>query len=187
MMEDYRVPYEALLDEIRNEFNDFKIVHKRTDRLSHRIDRLLCWVTLGGPREYLTRYHTVLGNTLYVPDGWDSTPYLDRIITLRHERVHLRQRRRYGGIGMAFLYLIPFFPLGLAYGRARIEWEAYAETVLATAELKGVETARSASMREYVVRQFTSGAYGWMWPFRRQVDAWYDEVLAKLDRQVSRR
>ena len=47
---------------------------------------------------------------------------------LRHERVHLRQRERMGDVGMAFVYLLPFFPLFLAYGgRARIEWEAYEE------------------------------------------------------------
>ena len=178
---------DALLAEIRSEFPSFRIVPKRGDRLSALIDRILRWVTFGAQHEYMTRYHTVLGNTLYVPDGWETTRCIDRIITLRHERVHLRQRRRYGDVLMAFLYLVPFFPLGLAYGRARIEWEAYAESVRATAELKGIEQARSDAMRRYVVGQFTSGAYGWMWPFRSRVDAWYDGVLAELDSSPSRR
>ena len=84
---------------------------------------------------------------------------------MRHERVHLRQRRRYGDLVMTFLYLVPFFPLGLAYGRARIEWEAYTETMRATAELLGSDARDRTALRAHIVQQFTSGAYGWMWPF----------------------
>jgi hypothetical protein len=81
---------------------------------------------------------------------------------------------------MAFLYFIPFFPVGLAYGRARIEWEAYEETLRATAELCGLEQARSPALRAGIVRRFTGGDYGWMWPFRRQVERWYDQALERL-------
>jgi hypothetical protein len=105
---------------------------------------------------------------------------LDRVILLRHERVHLRQRRRYGAFLMTWLYLIPFFPLGLAYGRARIEWEAYEETLRATAELLGLEAARSPSLRAQIVHRFTGPEYGWMWPFERSVQAWYDRALENL-------
>jgi len=178
-------PYEAdmehLLREIRAEFPQFRIVPKRGNGLSCAIDRVLRMVTLGAQHEYMTRYHTVLGNTLYVPDAWSTTPCIDRIITLRHERVHLRQRRRYGDVLLSFLYLIPFFPLGLAYGRARLEWEAYAESVRAMAELKGIDHARSASVKAHVVEQFASGAYGWMWPFRSRVETWYTDLLSTLE------
>jgi hypothetical protein len=105
---------------------------------------------------------------------------LDHVILLRHERVHLRQRRRYGGALMTFLYLVPFLPLGLAYGRARIEWEAYTETLRATAELRGPEALQSADLREQIVRRFTGPDYGWMWPFRSMVEGWYDRVVREL-------
>ncbi|MHB9004735.1 MAG: hypothetical protein ACYC6C_11850 [Coriobacteriia bacterium] len=179
----------AFLDEMRAEFPRFRIVPKRGHRLSHLIDRLLRMVTFGAQNEYLSRYHTVLGETLYVPDRWKETPCLDRVITLRHERVHLRQRRRFGDVLMALLYLLPFFPLGLAYGRARIEWEAYAETLRATAELRGLEAAQDPALKQHVITQFTSGAYGWMWPFPASVEKWYDTVLADLeaDSEVSDR
>src|SRR5262249_61007879 len=114
------------------------------------------------------------------PDQWETTPDVARLITLHHERVHLRQRRRYGDFWMTFLYLVPFFPLGLAYGRARIEWEAYVETIRATARYRGLSAARSPELRQYIVRQFTSGAYGWMWPFRKTIARWYDAALASL-------
>jgi hypothetical protein len=125
----------------------------------------------------------VIGDTLYVPETWDDLSELDRVILLRHERVHLRQRRRYGGALMAFLYLIPFLPLGLAYGRARIEWEASTETLRATAELRGLAAAQSQELREQIVRRFTGPDYGWMWPFRSMVEGWYDRVVAELIRE----
>jgi hypothetical protein len=162
------------------EFPRFRIIEKRLDFLSQAIDYFLKFVTLGGQREYLTRYHTVLGYTLYVPLAWSSTRDLERVIVLRHERVHLRQRRRYGWPLMAFLYLVPWLPLGLAYGRARLEWEAYRETLRAILELKGADALRSRELREQIVGRFTGSAYGWMWPFRSQVNGWYDRALAEL-------
>jgi hypothetical protein len=171
---------ERFMGDLKAEFPAFRIVPKRGDRLSLLIDLALKLVTLGGQRRYLSHYHTVIGDTLYVPETWDALPDLDRVILLRHERVHLRQRRRYGAALMTFLYLIPLLPLGLAYGRARIEWEAYTETLRATAELRGLEAARSAELRERIVSRFTGPDYGWMWPFRSAVERWYDRALAEL-------
>lgn len=176
---------ERFVGDLKAEFPAFRILRKRGDALSRAIDVALRVVTLGGQRHYLTRYHTVIGDTLYVPETWDEMSDLDRVILLRHERVHLRQRRRYGGALMAFLYLVPFLPLGLAYGRARLEWEAYTETLRATAELLGVDAARSRELREHIVRRFTGPDYGWMWPFRATVEAWYDRALAELSREPS--
>ena len=168
------------MDEMRREFPSFRIVPKRGDALSRLIDGALRILTLGGQRHYLTRYHTVIGDTLYVPETWAKLADLERVILLRHERVHLRQRRRYGGLLMTFLYLIPFLPLGLAYGRARIEWEAYTETLRATAELCGPAALDDRELRDQIVRRFTGPDYGWMWPFRSTVEAWYDQVVREL-------
>jgi hypothetical protein len=170
----------ALLAELHHEFPRFRIVPKSESRLSRAIDLALKLVTFGRQSRYLTHYHTVLGDTLYVPDGWEQATAVDRVITLRHERVHLRQRRRYGLGGMALLYLLPFLPLGLAYGRARLEWEAYRETLAATAELLGRQAAHSPQLRRRIVEQFTSAAYGWMWPFPRAIERWIDRALSEL-------
>ena len=139
--------YEALLAEMKREFPRFRIVEKEGDRLSRAIDVALRVITLGKQSAYMTRYHTVIGDTLYVPSGYRDTDLTSRMITLRHERVHLRQRRRFTLPGMALIYFVPLLPLGLAYGRARIEWEAYTETLRATAELCGLEAARSPALR----------------------------------------
>lgn len=176
---------ERFLAEIKTEFPSFRVVHKRGNAFSHAIDVALKVVTFGAQREYMTHYHTVIANTLYVPDCWDDEDDVERVCTLRHERVHLRQSRRYGFVGMAFLYLLPFFPIGLAYGRARIEWEAYTETIRATAQLRGMDAARSPRLRNHIVKQFTSGSYGWMWPFRAQIERWYDVALAQIEAEIS--
>lgn len=170
------------LAELEREFPKFRVVEKDADLLSQCIDIALKIVTLGQQRSYLDGYYTVLGYTLYVPPAWARTSPVDRVITLRHERVHLRQRRRYGFPLMAFLYLVPFFPLGLAYGRARLEWEAYEETLVATAELLGLEAARSPGLRARILGRFVGPDYGWMWPFPKQVGRWYDAAMVRLER-----
>lgn len=173
----------AFIEELTREFPRFRVIYKGHSRLCRAIHVALLAVTFGGQRHFLNGYYTVIGDTLYVPDSWDRLNDVDRIILLRHERVHLRQRRRYGNVLMTFLYLVPFFPLGLAYGRARIEWEAYTETLRATEELCGPGAAADPLLRERIVSRFTGPDYGWMWPFRAQVEAWYDAVLATLARE----
>jgi hypothetical protein len=100
---------------------------------------------------------------------------------MRHELVHLRQFRRYGLLGMALLYVLMPLPMGLAYFRARFEMEAYEETIRAAASVYGIAYVRAPSFRDYLVRQFVGPSYGWMWPFRRAVEAWYERAVAALD------
>jgi hypothetical protein len=178
---------DALVEEIVREFPSFRIRAKSDSSLQRAIDIALKIITLGTQHEYLTRYHTVLGYTLWVPSKWPDSPDELRYILLRHERIHLRQRRRYGMLGMTFLYLLPLLPLGLAYGRARIEWEAYTETLRATAEVKGLEAARDRELHDYLVKQFTSGAYGWMWPFPRVIRRWIAQTLREIEQDLGSR
>jgi hypothetical protein len=171
---------DAFLEEIRAEFPSFKLRYKKTSALQRAIHVALAVLTLGGQRVYLTGYYTAMFGKLWIPESWDRLADLDRYVLLCHERVHLRQRRRMGDVGMAVVYLLPFFPLFLAYGRARIEWEAYTETLRATAEVYGIEAAEG--LRETIVKRFVGGDYGWMWPFPRAVNRWFDEAMATLKR-----
>jgi len=175
--------YERLVDEIRHEFPTFEIRAKRGLLLQEAIAVALAIVTLGGQRAYLSRYHTVLFGKLYVPDAWERMSDDDRYVLLRHERVHLRQRKRMGDLAMAFLYLFPIFPLFAAWGRARIEWEAYVETIRATAEVRGLDAARA--LEDEIVRRYVGPDYGWMWPFPRTVRRWFAEVIASVEGEAT--
>ena len=169
-----------MLRDIEREFPSFRIVEKAGDPLSYAIDKALRALTLGKQRHYLSRYHTVIGYTLYVPSCWGDEDAVDKIILLRHERVHLRQRKRYGMLSMSYRYLLWPLPVGLAYGRARIEWEAYEETLRATYEWYGEAGLHSPALRRHIIERFTGPDYLWMWPFRKQLERWYDEAVAAI-------
>jgi hypothetical protein len=173
---------DRLLAEIRREFPDFEIRKKRVSPLQRTISIALAVLTLGGQRQYLTRYHTVLFGKLYVPDGWDDMSDEARYVLLRHERVHLRQRDRMGDVSMGLAYLFLGLPLGLAWGRARIEWEAYEETIRATAEVFGLGAARA--LEPEIVRRYVGPDYGWMWPFPGRVRLWFREVIADIEAEA---
>lgn len=169
---------DALLAEIRLEFPSFEIVYKKGSSLQRTIAIALALVTLGGQRRYLTHYHTMLFGRLHVPDSWEAMSDEARYVLLRHELVHLRQRSRMGDVLMALSYLLLWFPVGLAWGRARLEWEAYAETLRATAELQGLDAARA--LEPWIVQRFVGPDYAWMWPFPGMVRRWFREVIADL-------
>ncbi len=177
---------ERYLDALREEFPRLRVIEKDRDAFSRLIDRALRVITLGGQNAFMTRYVTTIGRTIYLPSSWAERTPESRYVTLRHEAVHLRQFQRYGLVLTALIYLLPIAPLGLAWGRARLEWEAYAETLRATRDVHGIEAAREPALHEYIVRQFTGPAYGWMWPFPAAVQRWIDRALLELALEDSR-
>jgi hypothetical protein len=171
--------YEDLLAELRREFPRFRVVDKSDSRLQRVIDRALRIVTFGGMRGYLTDYVTTIGSTVYVCSDWHGRSDDDRWATMRHEAVHLRQFRRWTLPGMAFLYLLIPLPVGIAYFRMRFEREAYEETIRCEHALYGMPYVRGV-LRAHVIDQFRGPAYGWMWPFRRALERWYDAQVSRL-------
>lgn len=172
--------YERLVADLREELPGFRIVRKDRSRLHRAIDRVLVVVTFGQMRSYLDSYQTTIGKTVYVTSDWDEWSADRRYVTLRHEAVHLRQFRKWTLPVMAVLYIFLPLPMGLAYFRARFEQEAYAETIRAAAEVWGSHVPRGASYRAHIIEQFTGPSYGWMWPFRKALERWYDSILAGL-------
>jgi len=172
--------YDALVHALRAEFPEFRIVRKDRSWLHRAIHHALRLVTLGQLTSYLQGFQTTLGCTVYVTADWADCGADQRYVTLRHEAVHLRQFRRYTLPGMAVLYLLVPLPMGLAWFRAHFEKQAYAESIRAAAEVWGPDYPRRPEFRRRVIEQFTGAAYGWMWPFRRGLERWYDQVLASL-------
>jgi hypothetical protein len=83
----------------------------------------------------------------------------------------------------AICYL--FVPLPVVFTwRAQFEMEAYQETLQATAEYHGTPTIKTEAFKERILSQFLSSAYFWMWPFRRSLSDWYDEVVSVIETEV---
>lgn len=176
---------EELIREIRSEFPDFEIVQKQDSGLMKFLRVFLLIVTFGAMKNFMTDVITTLGNTVYVPAGWGSKPEIGRYEVLRHERVHMRQRRRYGRVLYSFLYIFPFFPLFLAYWRAKLEMEAYAETILVVAEYMGPDHVRTPEFRDRMASRFWTASYAWMWLHKPTVYRWVDKAIADAVHAVS--
>lgn len=175
---------EAFLARIQREFPSFRLRYKRDSRTQRWIGEFLRRVTFGGMTTYVSGYHTVMGGTLWVSEGWSTMSDLDRYVLLRHERVHLVQARRWGVVPMGIAYVLLPLPLGFAYARARIEWEAYLETLHALVEVRGLEAARA--QKAWLRARFVGPDYGWMFPFAARFDRWFDDAIRALEDDVAR-
>lgn len=173
---------DAYLARMRQEFPAFRLERKMGSAGQRAIGAFLSLVTLGGMRTYVSGYHTVMFGTLWVSEGWDAMGDLERYVLLRHERVHLAQARRWGVVPMGLAYLLFPLPLGLAYARARIEWEAYEETLRALVEVAGPDAARRK--KDWLRARFVGPDYGWMWPFPGAVDRWFEETMTRLEDEL---
>lgn len=170
---------DAYMEELRREFPGARILPKSGSQLMRAIDVFLRVVSFGRANKFLTGYHTTLGTTVYTGEKWGEKSEIDRVVTLRHEAVHMRQAKRLGRVCFSFLYLFAWFPVGLARFRARFEMEAYEETVRAVGQLRGAAAVGRID-KEKIVRHFTSADYLWAWPFRKSVEAWFDAVVKKV-------
>ncbi len=171
---------ERLLSSFASRNKPVLVVRKRDFVLQRLADVGLRIVTLNGQKTYLTNYVTTLGHTIYVPDDFNEWPASHRYKILRHELIHVLQFERYGWVLMTLIYGLFPLPMGLAYGRARLEWEAYAETLRATAEVSGFREASSEALTQMIVDRFTGPDYGWMWPFPNAVRKWIREELSRI-------
>lgn len=171
-----------LLEEIRKEFPSFKLLRKEDSRLMKAIGLFLAIITFGQSTDFMTRFHTTIRYTVYVSSSWGSMSDVAKQVLLRHERVHMRQSKKYGFILYSFLYVLFPFPTLFAYFRMRFEREAYTESLRAIVDLYpgGLELIRRADYRKRMLRHFTTSEYFWMWPFRKGLNRWFDATLAEL-------
>lgn len=177
--------YAGVMGEIEKEFPDFDIVSKTTSKLMRSLDTALRIISLNQMNTFMTAFVTTVGETVYVPRGWTERNYLLRAITLRHERVHMRQKRRLGMFLFTFLYLFWIFPIGLALSRRIFEQEAYAESLRASVEYFGPGALGDSVYREHIIRHFLGPGYLWTWPYRRSIEAWYDDLAMTIRRELA--
>lgn len=177
---------EILIEEIKKEFLDFKLVYKKNSKLMKFIDLFLRVLTFGKNKTFMTEFVTTIKNTVYLNSEWDNYTDSSKCTLLRHERIHMRQAQRYGFILYTFLYLFVYFPVGFAYYRAKFEKEAYEESIRASYEYYGNLIINSKNYREYIIRQFVGPSYGWMFPFRVKMESWYDSIIQDIINNVKK-
>lgn len=171
--------YEKLLAEIKEEFSDFEVVKKSESRLMKSIDAFLKIATLGKMKSFMDSFVTTVGNTVYVPDGWSTRSTASKAITMRHERVHMRQSKSIGRFKFSLLYLLAPVPVVWAYYRTKFEKEGYEESLRAYNEYYGKKFFTLA-LREHVVNHFVSAEYFWMWPWKKSIEQWYDALVSEI-------
>jgi hypothetical protein len=164
--------------DIEREFPTFTLVSKRDSFLMRAISFFLLVVSFGKMRKFMTRFTTTLGDTVYTPTDWGIFSPRSQASILRHERVHMRQSREYSRLWFSFLYLFVFFPVGLAWYRAKFEMEAYEESLRAYREY-GTDITQPA-IRASMLAHFTTAEYLWMFPFKKRLNKWFDDAVQRV-------
>lgn len=171
----------AVESRILREFPDFKMIPKDKSWLMKVVGVFLKIITFGCMISFMSRFATTIGNTVYTGRNWVDMPPIQKATILRHEQVHMRQRKRMGTVRYALYYLFWPLPIIFAAGRRNLEMEAYTESLLAYEEYYGVEALKQPEFRNKVIGNFTSPSYFWMWPFRSRIERWYDGVVHRLE------
>lgn len=138
-----------------------------------------------GKIDFMHGTTTTIGNRIGLPGDWITWQPAQKYEALLHESKHFSQYKKFGfgnawvgifPVGFAYLFLP--FPVGIAYCRAIIEREAYAESLRAIIQLDGADEARMT--KSFFVSQYTSANYLWMWPFKSQVEKWFDDDVVRI-------
>lgn len=171
---------ETALVQLKKEFPDFALYYKRNSRLMKGLGTALKVVSFGQVTHFLSEFVTTFGNTVYVPDLWDEMKDVDKVVILRHERVHMRQQRRLGRASYYVRYLCWPLPGLFAFGRRELEREAYEETMRADKFFHGLAYVTSDAYKKEITAEFSGPSYFWCWANYKDNEAWFDYTLAKL-------
>jgi hypothetical protein len=164
----------AELKDVQDKFRRFSIIPKRNSVFCKVIHWVL-WALTWGHLDFLHRFHSTFGKTLYVAESWDHDTYGQRWVTLKHERVHLEQSKRCGlglfWVGYVVFSLLYLFclPFGLTL-RSVFELEAYKEQAFCA------RTAGYPVSRAHLRTLFTGPSYFWMCLSSKLVDRMLDEI-----------
>lgn len=111
------------------EFPKLRIKKKSTSFLMKVFSWFLFLVSFGQIKRsyYMEKVSTTVGNTIYVPDSWETREdHWNAISVLVHEREHLRQKKKNGLFKHSMAYIFWKFPIGFADYRLEAEIEAEA-------------------------------------------------------------
>lgn len=181
-----------LLEEyIRGKIPGFEILEKSESPWMKVLSKVLFFTP-----DFMGRFVTTLYPKVYVPSRlrWESNNF-SSIITLTHEYVHLSDRKRLK-LFFNFLYLSPqvlavfalLYPISAWYllfllcllpipslGRAWAEFRGYRMSMATYYWLSGERYSV-----EFMIHQFVSSNYYWMFPFRSMLRGAFNNEYKKL-------
>jgi len=146
-----------VVEKLEAEFPDFKVVVKDESKLMRLFGALLKWFN----PEFMERFTTTLGYTIYVPKNIIGTEGGADI--LLHEAVHLRDSKKW-----KLLYYLSYviLPIGPSF-RAIWELRAYTESMQIEYNKFGYVTDNTI---DFIASQFTGPGYLFMFPFPKTID-----------------
>jgi hypothetical protein len=150
----------GLIDEMRAEFPDFKLVPKDESKFM----KFLAVVTKPWCPDFMTSYATAVGATVYHPRDWSDWSMYE---VLRHERIHIRDHKKWKLLySLSYLFTLPV----VVTMRAFWEFRAYCETLKVAWERRGKPRDAFGNPVvyrdiEWAVSQFTGAGYLFMFPF----------------------
>lgn len=168
----------GLMNALSMEFPDFKIRAKSSSTLMKVIDVVLRVLSWNKMQQFMKSFTTTIGYTVYTPESWDLMTPRGKVAILRHEAVHMRQRRKHGAFLFSFLYLFCWLPMWRAKWRRDFEMEAYEETLRVLYEFG--EDITNVVLRTRMLANFTTASYLWTWTKEADVEAWYDAAVTKI-------
>jgi hypothetical protein len=168
----------GLMNAMSAEFPSFRLRSKADSALMRVIDVLLRVITLGKMKQFMTTFTTTIGYTVYTPANWSTMSPRGQVVVLRHEAVHMRQRKKYGRFLFSLLYTLCWLPIWRAKWRRDFEMEAYEETLRVLYEFG--EDLTNIVLRTRTIMHFTSAEYVWAWTKEEDVEAWYDRTVQRI-------
>jgi hypothetical protein len=174
-----------LLLKMRIEFPSFQILYKHDSLLCKFLGILLKIITFGQYKDW-DQMSLTIGYKIYLSDAFYYRTLEDPLAIynsptfykiLRHERIHFLQYKKLGIIySFSYLFMFPFI---ITY-RAICESEAYTQSILADGFLSkknsGSIVLNKKAYMEFLEEQFCGVSYLFMFPFKKKLEKWFDEV-----------
>lgn len=191
------VPQEVqtFIDTVGKKFGKVEIKPKSSSWLMKAIGWLFS-VTRISP-EFMTRYITTIGNTVYYPDDMLNNPDSESMLrVVVHETVHVADSKTFTGPLFNFLYLFPqslallsllsllaVFKLGFLWCllfllclapipapfRYWFELRAYRTSILFARKNDKLTDEQMIPIYEWIESQLCTNLYYWTWPFPKTV------------------
>jgi hypothetical protein len=179
-----------------------KLVNKDSSTLM----KLIGWFIKSFQPNFMDRYITTLGNTVYIPQSTvNNLGDLNLLEIIGHESVHARDANKYGKIKFGFLYLFPqslallalgaisgivLGPLALIFliflfsllpipapWRYKFELKAYRTSLLFATRVHNAGPEHLQAIKNWIVEQLSGKPYYCCWPKRF--------VMSDLDKELS--